>query len=147
MVEYLLRRGARVDPLGGPSWAKPIAWAERRGHADIVALLQDYVKTTTLPSRTLAEYEQLVEDLVRAYAGEPASLDRIVEYFRVQREVRWDRPPVEEQVRRVRRGLRQQLDQPERADEATLSLEDARTLIARSEGFASWAELERGVSA
>jgi RNA polymerase sigma factor (sigma-70 family) len=143
MVEYLLRRGARVDPLGGPAWAKPIAWAERRGHTDIVALLQNYVKTTTLPSRTLADYEQLADDLVRAYAGDSASLDRIVEYFRVQREVRWDRPPLEEQVRRVRRGVRQRLDQPERADEATLSFEDARTLIARSEGFVSWAELSQ----
>src|SRR4029078_10630131 len=35
MVEYLLRRGARVDPIGGPAWARPIAWAARRGTSEI----------------------------------------------------------------------------------------------------------------
>jgi RNA polymerase sigma factor (sigma-70 family) len=142
MVEYLLRRGARVDPVGGPPWAKPIAWAERRGHTAVAAVLRDYAKTATLPVRTLAEYEQLVDDLVRAYAGDAASLDRIVEYFRIQRPLRWDRPPMEEQVSRFRRAVRARLDQPDVNVEASLSLDDARTLIARSEGFTDWADLE-----
>jgi ankyrin repeat protein len=67
MVEYLLRRGARVDPIGGPAWATPIAWAERRGHTEIVELLREYSRTATLPTRTLAHYEELANDLVRAY--------------------------------------------------------------------------------
>ena len=93
MVEYLFRRGARVDPIGGPAWAKPIAWAERRGHTEVVELLREYVRSATLPTRTLADYEALANDLVRAYGGDAASLDRIVEYFRIHRPLRWDRPP------------------------------------------------------
>jgi ankyrin repeat protein len=144
MVEYLLRRGARVDPIGGPPWAKPIAWAERRGHTAVAALLREYARTATLPKRTLAEYEELANDLVRAYAGDAASLDRIVDYFGVTRQVRWDRPPLDGQVARLRRGVRERLGRESDAggDDA-FSLVDAQTLIARAEGFASWDELRR----
>ena len=35
----LLKRGA--DPNGGEPWAKPLAWAERRGHKSIVKMLKE----------------------------------------------------------------------------------------------------------
>ena len=144
MVEYLLRRGARVDPIGGPAWATPIAWAERRGHTEIVELLREYSRTATLPTRTLAHYEELANDLVRAYGGDATSLDRIVEYFRIQRSIRWDKPPLEEQVARLRRGVRERLTTERDTPIAeVLSLDDARMLIARDAGFVSWAELQR----
>jgi hypothetical protein len=147
MVEYLLRRGARVDPVGGPQWAKPIAWAERRGHSKIVELLREYIATASLRTRTLADYEALATDLVHAYGGDAASLDRIVEYFRIQRPLRWDRPPLDEQVARLRRAVRERLGAGTDGGVAeTLSLDDAQTLIARDDGFSSWAELERVLS-
>ena len=38
MVKYLLAEGA--DPaLAGAAWATPLAWAQRRGHAVVTALL------------------------------------------------------------------------------------------------------------
>lgn len=39
MADLLLSRGAAVDPPG-EAWAKPIAWATRRGHVDMVARLR-----------------------------------------------------------------------------------------------------------
>jgi ankyrin repeat protein len=39
-VEVLLRRGARVEHPEDQSWNAPIARAEKRGHADIAALLR-----------------------------------------------------------------------------------------------------------
>jgi hypothetical protein len=147
MVEYLLRRGARVNPLGGPPWARPIAWAERRGHTEIVELLKEFARTAALPSRTLADYEELANHLVRAYGGDAASLDRIVEYFKVERPLRWDRPPLDVQVDRLRHAVRRRLDtETDEGVADTLSLEDAQMLIARDAGFVSWAELERDSS-
>jgi ankyrin repeat protein len=143
-VEYLLRRGAKVNPVGGPTWAKPIAWAERRGHTEVVALLREYERTATLPKRTLAQYEELANELTRAYAGDAASLDRIVDYFRAARQLRWDRPPLDEQVARFRRGVRERLGrEPDAGGDDALSLGDAQMLIARTEGFASWDDLRR----
>ena len=37
-VRWLLARGA--DPNGGEDWARPLAWAERRGHASIARALR-----------------------------------------------------------------------------------------------------------
>jgi hypothetical protein len=97
-----------------------------------------------LPKRTLSQYEELANDLVRAYAGDAASLDRIVDYLRVARQVRWDRPAPDEQVARLRRGVRERLGRESVADgDDALSLVDAQTLIARAEGSASWDELRR----
>jgi ankyrin repeat protein len=41
MVEFLLQRGANPDLPDDPPWAKPLAWAQRRGHDEIVRLLTD----------------------------------------------------------------------------------------------------------
>ncbi len=128
MAEYLLRRGARVNPLGGPPWAKSIAWAERRGHTEIVELLKEYARTAALPTRTIADYEELANHLVRAYGGDAASLDRIVEYFKVERQLRWDRPPLDVQVDRLRHAVRRRLDTE--ANEGVAETDGQRSLVA-----------------
>ena len=35
MVDLLLRRGAKPNLPDDPPWATPLAWATRRGHAEI----------------------------------------------------------------------------------------------------------------
>jgi RNA polymerase sigma factor (sigma-70 family) len=143
MVRYLLRRGARPRPLSGPPWAKPAEWAKRRGHAEIVALLDEAEKTGTVPRWTMDRYEALAHDLANAFAGEPQALARIIEHFRLQRPLTWDRPPLEEQAARLRKAIRARMasDGLTGIDEQTLTVDDARYLIARSEGFADWAAL------
>lgn len=41
MVEFLLQQGADPNKAGAP-WATPLAWAIRRGHQEIIALLKQY---------------------------------------------------------------------------------------------------------
>jgi hypothetical protein len=55
----------------------------------------------------------------------------------------WDRPTPETLLARVRRAVRERLDSATAADRVKepLSIEDARLLIARAEGFGSWDEL------
>ncbi len=69
MAEYLLRRGARVNPLGGPPWAKSIAWAERRGHTEIVELLKlslDDAQLLIARDAGFASWAELERDSSRA---------------------------------------------------------------------------------
>jgi hypothetical protein len=40
MVEILLARGAKVNLPDDPPWATPLAWAEKRGHAEIAGILR-----------------------------------------------------------------------------------------------------------
>jgi ankyrin repeat protein len=40
MVEFLLSRGAPTHLRDDEPWATPLAWATRRGHAEIVDLLR-----------------------------------------------------------------------------------------------------------
>jgi hypothetical protein len=40
MIEMLLERGAKPNLPDDPLWARPLAWARRRGHDDTVALLK-----------------------------------------------------------------------------------------------------------
>lgn len=42
LVEYLLAKGAEVDPLGGELMASPMQWAVRQGHMDMVVLLMKH---------------------------------------------------------------------------------------------------------
>jgi hypothetical protein len=39
MVRFLLERGAPKSLPDDPAWATPLAWAIKRGHAEIAALL------------------------------------------------------------------------------------------------------------
>jgi ankyrin repeat protein len=40
MVQYLLEQGADPNLPVSPSWAKPLAWANRRGYKEITDLLK-----------------------------------------------------------------------------------------------------------
>jgi ankyrin repeat protein len=40
MVEFLLTRGAPANLEDDEPWATPLAWAERRGHSEIVSMLR-----------------------------------------------------------------------------------------------------------
>lgn len=143
MVEFLLRRGARPRLPDDPEWATPLAWATRRGHERIVRLLTKYEKTGALPVRTVAEYEALANDLVDAYGGDEGALRRIIEHFRVERQLTWDGPPLAVRVARLRRFVGESLGRAPKPDHEsdTLDVSDARLLIARSEGFGNWAQL------
>ncbi|HSC28699.1 MAG TPA: ankyrin repeat domain-containing protein, partial [Vicinamibacterales bacterium] len=144
MVEFLLRRGARPSLPDDPPWATPQAWAERRGHHAIVRLLDEYERSGALPPRRRERAEGLVADLIEAYGpGDAGALQRIVEYFRAERALTWDRPPPDVRLSRVRKAVVGKLG--DRRSEGTtgtsLAPEDARWLIAQSEGFQSWEDL------
>ena len=40
MIEFLLKRGAKANLPGDKPWATPLAWAVKRGHTSIEALLR-----------------------------------------------------------------------------------------------------------
>ncbi len=44
MAEFLLRRGAKLNHPDDAPWATPLAWASRRGHHEVVELLEQYEK-------------------------------------------------------------------------------------------------------
>jgi len=45
MAELLLRHGASPNLPDDPPWATPLAWAARRGHQEITALLRQHGAT------------------------------------------------------------------------------------------------------
>jgi ankyrin repeat protein len=146
MVEFLLRRGggANPDESDGPEWATPLAWAMRRGHHDVVSLLTDYKSHGAPAARSLAEHDARATDLADAYGGDEGALIRIMEHFRLQRPLTWDHPPHHVRVERLRKAVNEQLGRSHRAAGESLSRDDARFLIARAEGCASWSELVEG---
>jgi RNA polymerase sigma factor (sigma-70 family) len=150
MVEFLLRRGARPSLPDDPPWATPKAWAEKRGHNAIVRLLEDYERFGALPLRRLERYDALARDLEQAYGpGDPGALQRIVEYFRAERAIGWDRPAHDVRVSRLRKAVQERLGNrrsPE-TTETALASDDARWLIARAEGFERWEDLVVNVGA
>jgi ankyrin repeat protein len=147
-VEFLLRRGAKVSLADDPPWATARAWAERRGHTEIVRMLDEYEHSGALPPRRLERYDALARDLVDAFGqGDKGALQRIVEYFRAERAIGWDRPPHDVRVARLRKAVRERLGDRARAGatETSLAVDDARALIARAEGCASWDDLVQNV--
>lgn len=44
MVKFLLEQGADLNKAGA-EWATPLAWAKKKGHAEIEAVLKDYAAT------------------------------------------------------------------------------------------------------
>ena len=144
MAEFLLRRGARPSLPEDPSWATPKAWATRRGHAAIVRLIDEYERSGGLPPRGREVFEALARDLVAAYGpGDPDALGRIVEYFRAERAVGWDRPPHDVRVSRVRRAVFDRLGNHRSVGttDSALAPADAQWLIARAEGYGRWEDL------
>jgi ankyrin repeat protein len=45
MVEFLLKRGAATNLPGDEPWARPLGWATRRGHGNLVELLRQHGAT------------------------------------------------------------------------------------------------------
>ena len=45
MVEFLLARGAPTNLPDDEPWATPLAWAERRGHAEVMEILRQHGAT------------------------------------------------------------------------------------------------------
>jgi hypothetical protein len=148
MAEFLLRRGARPDLPVDPPWAWPVAWAKRRGHQEIARLVTEFAQSGTLPARRLVVYDSLANDLVQACApGDEGALRRIAEHFNVVRRLTWDRPSPAVRVARLRRFVAERLGTESGAatEETSPTLEAARLLIARSEGFESWPHLVKEV--
>jgi ankyrin repeat protein len=46
MVEFLLARGAPTNLPDDEPWAMPLAWAERRGHAEVAEILRKHAAET-----------------------------------------------------------------------------------------------------
>ena len=145
MVEFLLRRGARPLLPDDPPWATPKAWAERRGHQGIVQLLDEVRAFRHAPATPIGfGNSALVRDLIEAYdPADPAALQRIVEDFRAERALTWDRPSQEMRVSRLRKAVLDRLGDCRSAEttDAALAPDDARWLIARAEGFERWEHL------
>jgi RNA polymerase sigma factor (sigma-70 family) len=146
-VEFLLRRGARLMLPDDPPWATPLAIATRRGHESIVHVLTEYANTGELPPRRLASFEAIAADLVDVFRnGAEDALQRLVDVFQVVRPVTWDRPPIAEQVARLRGFVRERLGKPSKTHgDDTLALDDAKALIARAHGYEDWKDLENDV--
>jgi ankyrin repeat protein len=148
MVEFLLRRGARPSLPDDPEWATPKAWAARRGHHAIVQRLEDYDRSGAGALHRLVRYEQIVRDLVDAFGpGDPAALQRVVEYFRAERVIAWDRPSHDVRVSRLRHAVLERLGSHRSAEtiDTALASDDARRIIARAEGFEQWEDLAAAV--
>ncbi len=134
MVEFLLRRGARLRLPDDPPWATPLAWARRRGHTEIAALLEQAARWGTLPPRfPIAVMEQAAADLVEAVrSGNATACERL------KRVLDLDRTPSPEDLRSWSRERLRSSDRQEDPDHA-----DARSLVARRYGHSSWEELQR----
>jgi hypothetical protein len=144
MVEFLLRRGARVRLPDDREWATPIALAAVRGHDEILRMLKAYETSGEAPPYDLNAMESLSNDVVVAYeSGDSDAFLRVVDHFSIRRPMAWDRPDASVRVSRLRRFVRQRLASAKRFVETEpLQISDAQLLIARSYGFPSWHQLE-----
>jgi hypothetical protein len=86
-------------------------------------------------------------DLVAAFGGAEDALGRIIDVFQAARALTWDRPPVTEQIARLRRFVRERLGRSSNGEgDDELPLDDARTLVARAHGYHSWDDLVKQVN-
>jgi hypothetical protein len=144
MVEFLLRRGAKVCLPDDLEWASPIALAAIRGHDEILRMLKAYEATGEATPYDLKSMESLVNDIVVAYQyGEADAFLRVIDHFSIRRQIAWDRPDTATRVSRLRRFVLHRLAAAKRLVESeTLGVSEAQLLVARSYGFGSWRELE-----
>ena len=142
MVEFLLRRGAKVKLSDGPAWATPIALATYRGFDEIVRVLNAFETTGTLPVYSVQSMESLANDFVVACeSGEAGAIQRIIDHFYIRRPMSWDRPQESVRISGLRRFVHDRLPRKPQKDSDTLELSGAQLLVARSYGFDSWREL------
>jgi hypothetical protein len=126
------------------AWATPLQWATRRGHDEIVRILEEYERSGAPPPHNLNQYERLAQSMVEAYeSGDDAPLQLVMDHFRLRRQLTWDQPSPEERLARFRRGVRERLGPRTSGgnESERLELADARLLVARSLGFADWERL------
>lgn len=146
IVEFLLRRGAKVAEPADLPWATPLQWAIRRGHGEIVRILTEYEKTGTFPQRNLGEYEALARSLVEAFtSGDDAAMQRVIDHFDLKRPMTWDHAAKEVRVERLRQHVRERvgIQSPSENEPALLALRNAQLLVARSLGFKDWEQLTK----
>lgn len=135
MAELLLRHGADPNLPGDPAWATPLAWATSRGHERVASVIAAYQQHGSAPSvYDLEYYQELADALAQAYqSGDAAAMQRLKEHYQRHRS-----PDHAGLQRSMRHRLGRPLPVP---DDDTLPMEDARLLIARAQGFKTWAEL------
>ncbi len=146
MVVFLLRRGASAALPDDPPWAAPLEWARRRGHGEIVRVLEAFLGAGTLPPEpSLSDYEALARDLAAAHnAGDAAAGARVAAHFEVDART-WNtgRGTLDEVRRRVRSEL-EGVAPPGSPAAASIAPDDARAVVARWEGFRDWRALAAG---
>jgi hypothetical protein len=126
-----------------PPWATPLAWATRRGHARVVALLNEFKTTGKAPGRAVSEYERLAADLGEAFrTGDAPALQRLQDHYQPDRALTKGR---------VREQVRQRLEKPanpeNESESGELAMDDARLMVARTHGFENWEELVKHAAA
>jgi len=140
MVEFLLRRGAKLSLPDDLVWATPLALATHKGHDEIVRVLKEFESSGAIAKYRLETLESLANDLVTAcQSGEADAFLRIVDHFYIRRQMTWDRPGEVKRASRLRRFVRERLPQSQAGD--AIDLPDAQLLIAQSYGFKGWNEL------
>ena len=142
MVLYLLRRGARPALPDAPEWARPLAWARRRGHREIARLLETFEATGDLPPEpSLGEYEALARDLAAACDGaDGGAAGRVAAYFDWDPRTWNTGRSVLEDVRHRVQGRLARLRGPGDVS-SPLQDHEARGMIASWDGYAGWAQL------
>jgi hypothetical protein len=113
-----------------------------------VRLLREYEKTGALPVHSLAEYETLASDLVKACdSGEDGAMRRVADHFQIRRMLSWDQSAQEARVERLRRFARERLGAQANSgnESGAIALTDAQLLVARSLGFKSWEQLAKHI--
>lgn len=133
-------RFRRALPNGNPSTATlrevQHALAREQGYDGWTALKQATTAPPTVPRITVAQYQEMAEALLEAFhSGTPEAMERHYRYT-------WHRRPWS--------GMRSYvlLDLGRRPDDAaTISVAEARQLVAHEYGFSDWTELERYVAA
>jgi hypothetical protein len=149
MVEFLLRHGASPELDDDPPWARPVEWAKRRGQTDIVRILENFARAGPPAGHSLDTWEALAQDFVDAcVAGNERALHNIRDHFRIARKLNWDHAPLDVQLDRLRSFVREYIETLHlaEAEHGTLTLPLARLLVARSEGFESWADLTKAAA-
>jgi hypothetical protein len=109
-----------------------------------VRLLTKFEKKGAVPVHAMEEHEALAQDVVEAYGtGDERAFRRVLEHFPIGRPVPRDLPDVSIRIARLRGFVQERLGRTSETDRVPEVLDpaDARLLIARAEGFGSWAEL------
>jgi ankyrin repeat protein len=150
IVDLLIAHGA--NPAATNKAGRTAAdWANKRAMIEVAARLKeaaaafpdtDEAVGSKSPGQRMQQYEELARDLVVAYeTGYEPALKRFCEHY--GRSLGW------EELRAAVQGRMRSMPESEKiADgmyEGYFALPHAQLLIARQEGFANWAELQKSI--